>query len=1087
MKKNIYKMLIVSGIVGATFAPSQVDFLEVVGLGVQSVQAKTFSHNEVLRATVWGIDDGQVYNDSDSYHYNYYKNKNLLENDLFSESMMQIISPMVESGGNFIDINGNVKFGCHYAGNFKNGYTYTMLGTGSSGLVYIDKNGNYMFEIFNEISERYSESDPYFSDVSNEELAKYGLVRHDVNDIYASRSGISGNYIMDKNLVGLIGYVPEITNPLDKDLKVFSQDGKYGYKSNTTGEIVIPAIYQAASLFNEEHAVVLYNNYFHVIKNPLIYCITYDILDTYTGIKGISLAMENGKYGYVTTSGTEVVPLEYDSVAVVSDTNFLGYKGDEVFSIDSSSGTSQTALLKSGYQKDHEAVFVSEIKNYDYVGEFHDGIALVGNSRPLDYDYYMGPNYNYGAMDIHGNEIMPPVYLRAEKYSDGLMSFLKDDYWSYYNKNGEVVLENVSTGVEFSGDAGCIGFAESFSDGVGFIADENVYISHYYYNYSYIDSNGKKGNTYSNFDANGGDIFGYSDGLALVNIDGFAYIDKEDNVVLSEEDFDENIRFRYKFSEGLVAVLNGETYDDSTRLGFMDKNGEMVIPFLYDATSYNNEFCSNMFSEGIVAVMKNGKVGCIDMEGNEIIPFQYDKIEDFNNGYAIATRNGKSMYIDKQGNELENIYNKGNIFSYDGIESLLSIHEDEYNSYHPTFSEGLIADKKDNLWGYVNTKGEVIIPYMYSSASDFYDGHAQVTLGDKRFVIKNPLYDEKYNISFNPSTYNEFKDVDEYIDYLITILNEMESISLYNISEIENYIIEILKQIDYISVEVENNNIIILNENFHEIKEISNNIYEQLNTILGSNGLSKMSDTTNEKIQQLPSGIVNIADDTNKEIVLNNISKYNVLETPNFTISDEELSKLNTQNVFNALQEKLTELGEYPLNERGMIEVEKIIDHAFKSLEPENINGKNNTFILDLESQQEVFNEKVSFYTQFLDLIKEYSVKLSKNLDRSVDFIVKKLNMNQPIRVEINNDLNGYFDKVDTIEIVLDTNGTKVSIPTKDLVLIMENRDKLIIEINYGENNLDLKFIEVDSQGNEKVLSEIEGKLYFSLPTYSNR
>ncbi|WP_394333474.1 WG repeat-containing protein [Flexibacter flexilis] len=79
----------------------------------------------------------------------------------------------------------------------------------------------------------------------------------------------------------------------------------------------------------------------------------------------------------------------------------------------------------------------------------------------------------------------------------------------------------------------------------------------------------------------------------------------------------------------------------------MDKQGTEVIPLIYD-------YAEN-FSEGLACVNKNGKVGFINTEGKEVIPFVYDDYESgFNGGLVKVKQNGKWFYINKQGNFVKN-------------------------------------------------------------------------------------------------------------------------------------------------------------------------------------------------------------------------------------------------------------------------------------------------------------------------------------------------------------------------------------------------------------------------------------------------
>ena len=65
---------------------------------------------------------------------------------------------------------------------------------------------------------------------------------------------------------------------------------------------------------------------------------------------------------------------------------------------------------------------------------------------------------------------------------------------------------------------------------------------------------------------------------------------------------------------------------------------------------------SNICSEGLIAICKNGKWGYINIKGDEVIPCVYSYAEPFSCGLALVTKesvSGKSLwgYVDKNGND----------------------------------------------------------------------------------------------------------------------------------------------------------------------------------------------------------------------------------------------------------------------------------------------------------------------------------------------------------------------------------------------------------------------------------------------------
>ena len=130
-----------------------------------------------------------------------------------------------------------------------------------------------------------------------------------------------------------------------------------------------------------------------------------------------------------------------------------------------------------------------------------------------------------------------------------------------------------------------------------------------------------------------------------------------------------------EIQEGLIRVeLNGKT-------GFVDTTNRVIIPFEYDIDTLfftNNRYLQtlvsfdqdgkestkslvythsrsyyNGFSDGLCAVVKDGKYGFIDKGNKVVIPFIYEAADNFRNDeYAIVMKNGKQGLIRKNGDEV---------------------------------------------------------------------------------------------------------------------------------------------------------------------------------------------------------------------------------------------------------------------------------------------------------------------------------------------------------------------------------------------------------------------------------------------------
>lgn len=156
--------------------------------------------------------------------------------------------------------------------------------------------------------------------------------------------------------------------------------------------------------------------------------------------------------------------------------------------------------------------------------------------------------------------------------------------------------------------------------------------------------------------------------------------------------------------------------------GYLNEKGKEVIPFIYDyATS---------FSEGLAKVRKYEKAGFIDVNGNVVIPLTYmlsEYVGSFHDGLALFRRHDKYGYINKRGRV-----------------AIATIYENA-NSY----SEGLASVCKNNKWGFINSSGRPILPFIYDDAKKFKDGICPVKKEGKWGAIDQTgkivvpfLYDE---------------------------------------------------------------------------------------------------------------------------------------------------------------------------------------------------------------------------------------------------------------------------------------------------------------------------------------------------------
>ena len=129
----------------------------------------------------------------------------------------------------------------------------------------------------------------------------------------------------------------------------------------------------------------------------------------------------------------------------------------------------------------------------------------------------------------------------------------------------------------------------------------------------------------------------FSDGLAMVQVGDaaapdFGFIDQEGMLVIPAI-----YKNALDFSYGRAPVANGE------KVGVIDKAGNAVTDFLFTSVQ-------GSYFEGKLAVQnENSKWGFIDINGEQIVPFEYDSVQVFVDGLARVQKNGKFGYVDHSG------------------------------------------------------------------------------------------------------------------------------------------------------------------------------------------------------------------------------------------------------------------------------------------------------------------------------------------------------------------------------------------------------------------------------------------------------
>lgn len=205
--------------------------------------------------------------------------------------------------------------------------------------------------------------------------------------------------------------------------------------------------------------------------------------------------------------------------------------------------------------------------------------------------------------------------------------------------------------------------------------------------------------------------------------------------------------------------------------GYIDPSGTTVIDLIYDD--------AKEFKYGVAAVKlinpnpslfranddndinNSGKWGVIDRNGNFIIPPIYDSISEFNNGFAIISLYDSTAAIDSN-NILKK---KWGIISISG--RIIVNPQYEYISF---VRKNLYFARTNNHWGILDEYGKVLVPFLYDYV--FYEsGKIIANIGGgvmENTVLGKHVYGGRWGyVDLNePISYEDMIEADNLILFL---------------------------------------------------------------------------------------------------------------------------------------------------------------------------------------------------------------------------------------------------------------------------------------------------------------------------------
>ena len=347
---------------------------------------------------------------------------------------------------------------------------------------------------------------------------------------------------------------------------------------DTSGHLVIDCTYLCVSYFSEGLAQVWTEEDSGFInpQGELVFSGPWLIDHTENGFQDglCRVCIDGGEggllHGLIDRAGNTVIPCEWEDLTYFYDGLALCRKNGLYGFID-------------------RAGELAVPCQYDDAGIFFEGLAMVSKDGKC------------GFIDPTGAEVIPLTWDRAGDFSEGMALVMKDRRVSYIDQNGNVVFtlpwENSFFGLSFY----------SFSDGLALVYDPETKL------YGYVDHTGALAIPCEFFVA-----YPFSQGRALVRksrLNAYQLIDTAGQVVTPFEFFSSNIAFNELYLLCRSA--------DQSGYGFMDTDGNFVVPCEYEPGSH--------YSDGYFTLIRDGNLTIMDEEGN-ILYQQHHSIEYYPKG-----------------------------------------------------------------------------------------------------------------------------------------------------------------------------------------------------------------------------------------------------------------------------------------------------------------------------------------------------------------------------------------------------------------------------------------------------------------------
>ena len=596
----------------------------------------------------------------------------------------------------------------------------------------------------------------------------------------------------------------------DDDWDTYSDDYSYnGVKwgiIDFEGNIILPMEYDEINTEVDNGRIMIHKGwrkgFLDVLGNVLLSPTYYSIGPFVDGFSIVSKQYFNRqecedyyRYGVIDCTYHEVIPCVFSSIQYEKDSCLFktekGYK---------------TLQGKSVVEFKNEIILVDE--KYAYCSPFNNGSAIATK-------YVNGKAY-LGLINSKSEDILPPIFRGLQHIGYGLYRYKINEKYGVADDKGNIVLHNLYDGIgKFDGNLALVKINNNVTNKgnigstlYGFINSEGKMVLPAVFDFVGKRSEGcsvvrrERDGAWGIFNCATQEVIMIEkatwlrsciDGLCLINVEGI--FDREKKTAKGG-------KWGYVFTDGKTAL--SPIYDfvgkRSDGYSVIEKDNEWGVFNLTShevkmikSASYMGSYRDGLCSINIGGIydrdgktVDGGKWGFIDIEGTPILPVEYDFIGKRSENYSVLRKDltwglfnlvthevqiiedASWLGICKDGLCRINVggsYNKESNEIKEGEWGYLDpdngiIIAPKYSNAH-SFSDSMAAVKMNDKWGFINKKGDLIVPCEYDEViSNFSDGKGELLKNDYIYVFDK----DGKNLSSRHRRYDDEEDDDDY-DY----------------------------------------------------------------------------------------------------------------------------------------------------------------------------------------------------------------------------------------------------------------------------------------------------------------------------------